>query len=52
MPVNPDPSPTKDVAVTIPVTNTLPETVNFDVGFVVPIPTLERVLIPTAVDAQ
>ena len=32
--------PTNDVAVTTPETNTSPTTVSFDVGFVVPTPTL------------
>lgn len=41
--VNPEPSPTNEVAVTIPETKTSPTTVRFDVGFVVPTPTLPRV---------
>ena len=36
----------------VPVADTLPETVSLEVGFVVPIPTLERVLIPTDVKFQ
>lgn len=43
IPVNPEPSPTNLLAVTIPDTLTSPPTVNLDVGFVVPIPTLESV---------
>jgi hypothetical protein len=45
-------SPAKVVAVTTPVKYPSPSTVSFDVGSVVPIPTLEIVLIPTEVDCQ
>ena len=45
-------SPTKEVAVTTPETLASPETVNADSGPVLPIPTLETVLIPTSVVLQ
>jgi hypothetical protein len=38
--VSPAPEPENDVAVTTPITLTLPDTVSLDVAFVVPIPTL------------
>ena len=40
IPVNWDPSPLKEVAVTIPDTSTSPTTDNLEVGFVDPIPIL------------
>jgi len=51
IPVRPEPSPTKDVAVNVPTTLAPPITCSFDVGFVVPMPTLPEIYTPNVVVA-